>query len=107
MKRILTPEREALLKDERRVLGDLRAALARHGADPEAERTLERSIAQLEGLFLLVVVGEFNAGKSAFVNALLGREVLQEGVTPTTTEVSPMIGSHVGPGTVSMAYMAG
>jgi len=87
MKRILTPEREALLKDERRVLGDLRAALARHGTDPEAERTLERSIAQLEELFLLVVVGEFNAGKSAFVNALLGREVLQEGVTPTTTEV--------------------
>lgn len=87
MKRILTPEREAVLSDERRVLGNLRAALARHGADPEAERTLERSIAQLDELFLLVVVGEFNAGKSAFVNALVGAEVLKEGVTPTTTEV--------------------
>ena len=76
MKRILTPEREALLRDERRVLGDLRAALARHGADPEAEHTLEQSIAQLDELFLLVIVGEFNAGKSAFVNALVGAEVL-------------------------------
>jgi small GTP-binding protein len=35
----------------------------------------------------LVVVGEFNAGKSAFVNALLGRKVLAEGVTPTTTRI--------------------
>ena len=29
--------------------------------------------AQLDELFLLVVIGEFNAGKSAFVNALLGQ----------------------------------
>ena len=38
--------------------------------------------------FLLVVVGEFNAGKSAFINALLGQSVLKEGVTPTTTQVN-------------------
>lgn len=87
MKRILTPEREAILVDERRVLGDLRAALARHGAGPETDRTLQRSIAQLDELFLLVIVGEFNSGKSAFVNALLGVELLAEGVVPTTTEV--------------------
>jgi small GTP-binding protein len=37
---------------------------------------------------LLVVVGEFNAGKSAFINALLGQKVLQEGVTPTTTQIN-------------------
>jgi len=35
-----------------------------------------------------VVVGEFNAGKSAFINALIGHEVLSEGVTPTTTQVN-------------------
>ena len=32
-------------------------------------------IEQLDELFLLVVVGEFNAGKSAFINALLGQRV--------------------------------
>ena len=42
---------------------------------------------QLDELFLLVVVGEFNAGKSAFINALLGRRVLEEGVTPTTSRI--------------------
>ena len=32
-------------------------------------------------------MGEFNAGKSAFINALLGLRVLEEGVTPTTTRI--------------------
>ena len=42
---------------------------------------------QLDELFLLVIVGEFNAGKSAFINALLGQTVLPEGVTPTTAQI--------------------
>jgi GTP-binding protein EngB required for normal cell division len=33
------------------------------------------------------VVGEFNAGKSAFVNALLGARAFEEGVTPTTARI--------------------
>lgn len=36
---------------------------------------------------MLVVVGEFNSGKSAFINALVGRQVLKEGVTPTTAQI--------------------
>jgi len=36
---------------------------------------------------LLVVVGEFNSGKSAIINALLGQRLLKEGVTPTTTQI--------------------
>jgi small GTP-binding protein len=38
-----------------------------------------------------VVVGEFNAGKSAFINALLGQPLLEEGVTPTTAQIHLMI----------------
>jgi small GTP-binding protein len=34
-----------------------------------------------------VVVGEFNSGKSAVINALLGQRVLEEGVIPTTTQI--------------------
>src|SRR5262249_26595821 len=34
-----------------------------------------------------VVVGEFNHGKSTFVNALLGESVLPVGVTPTTAAI--------------------
>jgi len=36
---------------------------------------------------LLVVVGEFNSGKSALINALLGERFLPEGVTPTTSQI--------------------
>lgn len=45
-------------------------------------------MAQLDELFLLVVVGEFNAGKSAFINALIGQPLMQEGVTPTTAIIT-------------------
>ncbi len=51
------------------------------------QERLAQSIRQLDELFLLVVVGEFNAGKSAFINALLGERLLDEGVTPTTTRI--------------------
>jgi GTP-binding protein EngB required for normal cell division len=48
---------------------------------------LTRSIFQLEDLFLLVVIGEFNSGKSSFLNAFLGKNFLKEGLTPTTSKV--------------------
>jgi GTP-binding protein EngB required for normal cell division len=37
---------------------------------------------------LIAVMGEFNAGKSSFVNALCGAEVAPVGVTPTTATVN-------------------
>ncbi len=86
--RILNEYQEALLKDERQLLNDLRVALVAFDADSGDQETLAQSIEQLDELFLLVVVGEFNAGKSAFINALLGRSLLKEGVTPTTTRIN-------------------
>jgi small GTP-binding protein len=71
--------------EEREWLNRLQLALTRFEVAAEDRSALERSIAQLDRLFLLVVIGEFNAGKSAFVNALIGARVLDEGVTPTTT----------------------
>jgi small GTP-binding protein len=84
---VLTPEQENLLKEERGLMNDLRSALAKFEAQPEDEATLRDSIQQLDELFLLVVVGEFNSGKTAVINALLGQRLLEEGVTPTTTQI--------------------
>ena len=86
--RILNEAQEKLLKEERSLLGDLRVAVMQFGAAADDQETLAQSIRQLDELFLLVVVGEFNAGKSAFINALLGQKVLKEGVTPTTTQIN-------------------
>ena len=88
LSKILTDAQDELLKDERRVLSRLRLALSRFGAAADQQQALEHSIEQLDELFLLVVVGEFNAGKSAFINALLGSKVVTEGVTPTTAQIN-------------------
>jgi small GTP-binding protein len=84
----LTGPQRAVLADERALLVDLRGALARLGADEADQATFSQSLRQLDELFLLVVVGEFNAGKSAFVNTLLHAELLPEGVTPTTARIT-------------------
>lgn len=87
LSRILTDAQDELLREERRALARLSAALARFDAAPDQQEALTHSIEQLDELFLLVVVGEFNAGKSAFINALIGSRVVQEGVTPTTAQI--------------------
>ncbi len=84
---ILKREQEALLREERKTLNDLQVALAKFGGEQEDEESLRHSIRQLDELFLLVVVGEFNSGKSAVINALLGQKILEEGVIPTTTQI--------------------
>ncbi len=88
---LLSAAQQQALADERVLLNDIRTALVRSGADESAVTELGQSIAQLDELFLLVVVGEFNSGKSAFINALIGRPMLAEGVTPTTAEINVLV----------------
>lgn len=85
---LLTESQAHLLRQEKEALAEIRIGLARLDVPREALDTLEQAILQLDELFLLVVVGEFNAGKSALVNALLGEKILPEGATPTTSRVT-------------------
>ena len=78
----------ALLDRERLVITDLRALLGRLDARAEDQAELKTALSDLGGLFLLVVCGEYNAGKSTFLNALLGEKVMLEGVTPTTDRIT-------------------
>ncbi len=87
LRRILSKSAEQLLAEEREALARLGRALDSFDVAAEDARTLASSTRQLDELFLLVVAGEFNAGKSAFINALLGSLVLEEGPTPTTTRI--------------------
>ncbi len=86
--RILKQNQEDILTLERNLLNDLQMALVSFGASKADLETLSQSIRQIDDLFLLVIVGEFNAGKSSFINALLGDNLLKEGVTPTTTQIN-------------------
>ncbi|URE04645.1 Dynamin family [Musa troglodytarum] len=51
--------------------------------------------ARLYEPFLLVIVGEFNSGKSTVINALLGKRYLEEGVVPTTNEITLLLYSDM------------
>lgn len=64
-------------------LQSLRQAAAQLG-QPTVLAHLERLAADLDRPLSLAVIGEFNAGKSTFLNALLGAEVAPMGVRPTT-----------------------
>src|SRR5215468_3171474 len=60
----------------------------RLGAKSLRDRVNKDLVRKLEeDRFHLVVVGEFNHGKSSFVNALLGENALPVGVTPTTAAI--------------------
>ena len=85
---ILTKTQKELLRRERELLNQIQITLVEFGVDEKDQKALIDSIHQLDDFFLLVVVGEFNAGKSAFINALMGESLLEEGVTPTTTKVN-------------------
>src|SRR5687768_8801084 len=74
---------------EVRLLHNIATEVAQFGeAGQEDKERLQQSSADLrEMFFMLVVIGEFNAGKSSFVNALLGDELLPMGITPTTEAI--------------------
>ncbi len=84
---VLNENQRKLLAKERELFSQLVSALTRAEIAPKDMERLQHSIVQLDELFLLVVVGEFNSGKSAFINALLGQRFLEEGVTPTTHQI--------------------
>jgi small GTP-binding protein len=85
---ILSERQRGLVADERAVLDRLLERMSEFGASREELTLLRQAVQGLGELFLLVIVGEFNSGKSAFTNALLGDPVMEEGVTPTTAAIN-------------------
>jgi len=103
--KILSERQDEILKRERTFLNNLRVQLVEFGALKADLDTLGQSIAQLDDLFLLVVVGEFNSGKSAVINALLGQKLLKEGVTPTTFQINILrFGQEMGQKVVEQSH---
>lgn len=85
----LLNERDSALRNRARLaIEDLRSELASFGAAKDDLDILRQAGRDLDELFMLVIVGEFNAGKSALINAILGADLLEEGVTPTTTAIN-------------------
>jgi len=85
---VLTDSQAQFLREEKESLAQVQLALSKLDLSREALDSLQKAILQLDELFLIVIAGEFNAGKSALINSLLGQRVLAEGTTPTTSRVT-------------------
>ncbi|MBK9122334.1 MAG: dynamin family protein [Chloroflexi bacterium] len=80
---------EALREQTIHLLTDIAAALSGLNDGAQADRTRLQDMASdlREAFFLVAIIGEFNAGKSTFINALLGEPLLPMGITPTTEAI--------------------
>jgi ribosome biogenesis GTPase A len=56
--------------------------------DVEMEKKVSEMAAQISEPLYLVVAGEYNSGKSSFVNALCGKRILRDGPTPSTNKIT-------------------
>ncbi|KAK9804945.1 hypothetical protein WJX73_001658 [Symbiochloris irregularis] len=88
LKQLLGAHQDALLEDERSFLTAAAELLQEVTPQMEERGIVDDALKQLDELFLLVVVGEFNSGKSTIINALLGQRFLADGILPTTNEIS-------------------
>ncbi len=83
-----TAAQNELIQQEQALLRRLEDVMERFPGAAEDRTTIRDVSRALDDLFSVVIVGEFNAGKSAFINALLGQSVMEEGATPTTTRIN-------------------
>lgn len=83
---VVDAEVQGLLRRENRLLVELRETLEHEQVDER--RRVDELLATLEDLFTIVIVGEFNAGKSSLINALFGAKLRVEGPIPVDDRIS-------------------
>lgn len=104
MEKVLSRTQSELVALERKLVLAVRDAIARaDGARADVER-LGSLVHEMDELFLLVVVGEYNTGKSTFINSLLGDEVFAMGDLPTTRAISVLRYGERGAGAGGRAH---
>jgi len=97
LEQVLTRQQGELVALERRLVLRVRDVLAQSDGTPADLDRLASLVNEMDELFLLVVVGEYNSGKSTFINALLGDEVFAMGDLPTTRAISILRYGEAGP----------
>ncbi len=87
----LLPIRRKFVEDMLLELGEIAEDRGFHSLYEEVHE--DRLPALREGQMSVVVLGEFNHGKSTVINALLGEEILPVGITPTTSVITHLVHS--------------
>lgn len=84
---ILEEKYSKIILEEKLLLQSLLTEI-RDLSDEGLESKLKSVQEGLENLFSIVFIGEFSTGKSTIINTLLERNVLPEGITPTTDTIT-------------------
>lgn len=84
---IIEDKYSEIISEEKSLLDSLVPEI-KSTSNEELEKKLISVRDNLENLFSIVFIGEFSTGKSTIINALLGRNILPEGITPTTDEIT-------------------
>ncbi|XP_042007040.1 probable transmembrane GTPase FZO-like, chloroplastic [Salvia splendens] len=84
----LEEREQQLLDKERMILIEATSVIERAAPMMGDISLLKDAVSQLHEPFSIVIVGEFNSGKSSVINALLGQRYLKDGVIPTTNEIT-------------------
>ncbi|MFI5402909.1 MAG: dynamin family protein, partial [Planctomycetota bacterium] len=100
---ILPDQAVAAAERERELLA--RVLAFAEGFDPADAQRVRELIGHLEDMFLLVVVGEVKAGKSACINALLDHDACPEGPLPLTDRVHVLAHGDVQAETATEAHV--
>ncbi|HHT9135445.1 MAG TPA: dynamin family protein [Candidatus Avalokitesvara rifleensis] len=83
---IKNKELKRTLKEVSELLKDVESFFAGMG-HTDIEKKIRDMAKQMAEPFYIIVAGEYNSGKSSFINALLGKKILRVGPTPTTHSV--------------------
>ena len=84
----LTKKQQNIISEEKSILSSNAIFLSSINSDKVDLKLLQDTQAQLDELFLIVIAGEYNSGKTAFINTLLGDSFLKTGITPTTDKIT-------------------
>ncbi|MEK6766411.1 MAG: dynamin family protein [Planctomycetota bacterium] len=84
---VKTPESQANILQVVNLLEDVKKFFYRIG-DIKIEKKVSEMASQINEPLYLVVAGEYNSGKSSFVNAICGKRILKDGPTPSTDKIT-------------------
>lgn len=84
---IVSDKYTQIIGETKETLNQLLIHIKNH-SQADLENRLKSAVENLESLFLIVFMGEFSTGKSSIINALIGENILEQGITPTTDKIT-------------------